>query len=155
MSFVDPASDWYFASTSIIINVISYNIGPCYNGTILYLVHFWKLGAPQKVVGQLEQRILFSAELLRIALAVSQVTTDWPGNRADVISVKARKLGYIIPLSTSSIDLKVLYEHVLLRVLLQNIRSTERYKILYLSVERMFCNNTRINTWGAVVQPVA
>ena len=81
----------------MIINVISYNIGPCYNGTILYLVHFWKLGAPQKVVGQLEQRILFSAELLRIALAVSQVTTDWPGNRADVISVKARKLGYIIP----------------------------------------------------------
>ena len=37
-------------------------------------------------MGQLEQRILFNAELLRIALAVSRVTADWPGNRADVIT---------------------------------------------------------------------
>ena len=33
---VDPASDWYFAPVSVIINVISYNIGLRYNGTQLY-----------------------------------------------------------------------------------------------------------------------
>ena len=31
--FVDPASDWYSASISEIIHVISYNTRPCYNGT--------------------------------------------------------------------------------------------------------------------------
>ena len=31
-SLVDPASDWYFASISVIIHVISYNIWPRYNG---------------------------------------------------------------------------------------------------------------------------
>ena len=36
VSFVDPASDWYFASLPVIIYVISYNIGPCHNGTRLY-----------------------------------------------------------------------------------------------------------------------
>ena len=36
MSFVYPASDWYSVSVSIIIYVISYNIGLCYNGTWLY-----------------------------------------------------------------------------------------------------------------------
>ena len=37
VSFVVPASDWYSASISIIINVISYNIGPRYNGTRLHV----------------------------------------------------------------------------------------------------------------------
>ena len=37
MAFVDPASDGYFASVSVIIYVMSYNIGPHYNGTWLYL----------------------------------------------------------------------------------------------------------------------
>ena len=36
-SFVDPASDWYSASVPVIIHVISYNIGPRYNGTWLYM----------------------------------------------------------------------------------------------------------------------
>ena len=36
MSFVDPASDWYSVSVPVIIDVISYNIGPSYNGTWLY-----------------------------------------------------------------------------------------------------------------------
>ena len=34
VSFVDSVPDWYFASVSVIINVISYNIfRPCYSGT--------------------------------------------------------------------------------------------------------------------------
>ena len=37
VSFVDPGSDWYSASVPVIIYVISYNIGPRYNGTRLYL----------------------------------------------------------------------------------------------------------------------
>ena len=37
VSFVDPASDWYSASVSVIIYVISYNTGPCYNGNQLHL----------------------------------------------------------------------------------------------------------------------
>ena len=36
MYFMDPLSDWYSASVSVIIYVISYNIGPRYNGTRLY-----------------------------------------------------------------------------------------------------------------------
>ena len=36
MSFLDPTSDWYSASVSVIIHVISYNIGQCYNNTRLY-----------------------------------------------------------------------------------------------------------------------
>ena len=35
MSFVDPASDGYSASISLIIHEISYNIGPRYNDTPL------------------------------------------------------------------------------------------------------------------------
>ena len=35
MSFVDPASSWYHALVPVIIYVISYNIGPRYNGTRL------------------------------------------------------------------------------------------------------------------------
>ena len=35
-SFVDPASDWYSASVPVNISLISYNIGPHYNGTWLY-----------------------------------------------------------------------------------------------------------------------
>ena len=35
--FVNPVSDWYSASVSVIIYVISFNIGPCYNGTWLYI----------------------------------------------------------------------------------------------------------------------
>ena len=34
---MDPVSDWYSASVSVIIYVISYNIGPHYNGTGLYI----------------------------------------------------------------------------------------------------------------------
>ena len=34
--FVDPASDWYFASVPVIVYVISYNIGPLYNGILLW-----------------------------------------------------------------------------------------------------------------------
>ena len=37
VSFVDPASDWYSASVPVIIYVLSYNIGPRYNGIHLYL----------------------------------------------------------------------------------------------------------------------
>ena len=37
VSLVDPASDWYFASVSAIINEISYNIGSRYNCTRLYV----------------------------------------------------------------------------------------------------------------------
>ena len=37
VSFVDPASDWYSASVPVNIYEISYNIGPRYNGTRLYL----------------------------------------------------------------------------------------------------------------------
>ena len=37
MSFVDPASDRYSAWVPVIIHVISYNIGPRYNGTQLYV----------------------------------------------------------------------------------------------------------------------
>ena len=33
VSFVDPVSNSYSASISVIINVIPYNIEPCYNGT--------------------------------------------------------------------------------------------------------------------------
>ena len=36
---VDPTSNWHAASVSVIIYVISYYIGPGYNGTRLYLVH--------------------------------------------------------------------------------------------------------------------
>ena len=48
VSFVDPESDWYFASISVIINEISYNIGLCYNSTRLWMVnnagpHWWKV----------------------------------------------------------------------------------------------------------------
>ena len=35
--FCDPASDWYSASVPVIFYVISYNVGPRYNGTQLYL----------------------------------------------------------------------------------------------------------------------
>ena len=35
--FVDPASDWYSASVHVIIYVTSYNIGPRYGGTRLYI----------------------------------------------------------------------------------------------------------------------
>ena len=38
VSSVDPSFDWYSASVPVNIYVISYNIGPCYNGTRLY---FW------------------------------------------------------------------------------------------------------------------
>ena len=38
VSFEDPASDWYSASVPVIIYVICYNIGLCYNGTRLYKV---------------------------------------------------------------------------------------------------------------------
>ena len=34
--FVDPASDFYSASVLVIVYVISYNIGPCYNSTHLH-----------------------------------------------------------------------------------------------------------------------
>ena len=37
VSFVDPASDWYSATVAVIILVISYNNGPRYNGTRLYM----------------------------------------------------------------------------------------------------------------------
>ena len=37
VSFVNPAPDWYSASVLVIIYVISYNIGPRYNSTRLYL----------------------------------------------------------------------------------------------------------------------
>ena len=36
MSFLDPTSEWYSVSVSVIIHVISYNIGQCYNNTRLY-----------------------------------------------------------------------------------------------------------------------
>ena len=39
--FVDPVSDWYSASVPMIIDVISHNIGPRYNGTPLYKVLEW------------------------------------------------------------------------------------------------------------------
>ena len=38
VSFVDPASDWYSTSIPLIIYVMSYNIGPRYNGTRLYKI---------------------------------------------------------------------------------------------------------------------
>ena len=38
MSLEDPKSDWYSASVHAIIYVISYNFGPCYNVTRLYLI---------------------------------------------------------------------------------------------------------------------
>ena len=34
---MDPAPLWYSASVPVIIYVISYNIGPCYNSTRLYI----------------------------------------------------------------------------------------------------------------------
>ena len=37
VSFVDLASDWDSASIPVIIDVISYNIGPPYNDTWLYM----------------------------------------------------------------------------------------------------------------------
>ena len=37
VSFVDPASDSYSISVPVIIYVVSYNIGPCYNDAVLYL----------------------------------------------------------------------------------------------------------------------
>ena len=37
LCFVDPASDWHSASVPVIIYVISYNIGPHYNNTRLYV----------------------------------------------------------------------------------------------------------------------
>ena len=36
VSFLDPASDWHWASIPAIIHAISYYIGPRYNGTRLY-----------------------------------------------------------------------------------------------------------------------
>ena len=36
MSFVDAASVGYYSKIFVIINVVSYNIGPHYNGTRLY-----------------------------------------------------------------------------------------------------------------------
>ena len=38
MFFVDPTSDWCSASVLAIIYVISYNTGPCYNGTQLSII---------------------------------------------------------------------------------------------------------------------
>ena len=38
VSFVDPASDRYFATVPVVIYAISYNIGPRYNGTRLYML---------------------------------------------------------------------------------------------------------------------
>ena len=38
--FVDPASDWYSASISIIAYAISYDIGLRYNGTLLYYYYY-------------------------------------------------------------------------------------------------------------------
>ena len=38
VSFVDPASDWYSASLLVIKYLMSYDIGPRYNATRLYLV---------------------------------------------------------------------------------------------------------------------
>ena len=37
MSFVHPAFDWYSVSVPVIIYVISYDIGPRYNGTRMYM----------------------------------------------------------------------------------------------------------------------
>ena len=47
--FVDPASDWYSASIPVIINVMSYNIGPCYNGTQLYFSHILHTSWPYQL----------------------------------------------------------------------------------------------------------
>ena len=44
VSFVDSASDWYSASVPLIIHVMSYNTGPCFNGFWLYIS---KLGQHQ------------------------------------------------------------------------------------------------------------
>ena len=41
--FVDPASDWYSAIVTLVIHVISYTIGPRYNGTQLYVVSAEKI----------------------------------------------------------------------------------------------------------------
>ena len=38
MSFVNLASNWYFAPVPVIIHVLSYNIEPCYNSTRLYFL---------------------------------------------------------------------------------------------------------------------
>ena len=40
VSFVDPASDCYCVPVSVVIYVLSYNIGPRYNGTALYNIPF-------------------------------------------------------------------------------------------------------------------
>ena len=41
MSFVEGRSDWHPATVPVIINVLSYNIGPLYNVTRLYYVILW------------------------------------------------------------------------------------------------------------------
>ena len=38
---MDPATDWYSVSVPLIIHIISYNIGPRYNGTRLYVEEFY------------------------------------------------------------------------------------------------------------------
>ena len=38
VSFVNPTSDWYSALVPVNIYIISYNMGPHYNGTWLYVV---------------------------------------------------------------------------------------------------------------------
>ena len=42
VSFMDPASDWYSAAPPVIIYVISSNIGPGYNDTLLYMDSHFK-----------------------------------------------------------------------------------------------------------------
>ena len=39
---MDPAADWYSAAVPVIIYIIFSNIGPDYNGTLLYMDSHFK-----------------------------------------------------------------------------------------------------------------
>ena len=60
---LDPVSDWYSALVSEIIHVISYSIGPCYNGIQLYKGYLAMYEDSHDKTGWLSSCLIFIMEI--------------------------------------------------------------------------------------------
>ena len=89
VSIVDPASDWYSASVPVIIYAISYNTGPCYNGT----QDIFQLPNPNQCWEMIENAITFSCFLGQctfykhgLSLAPAHISKHMPNKKWNKIT---------------------------------------------------------------------
>ena len=95
MSFVDPTSDWYFASVHVIIHEISYNIRLHYNGTRPYLLQiceWWYIHVLPSYADIIQNKS-FKLLVGFLVIITWRMTRECFGEWVDVITLITRFMG--------------------------------------------------------------